>query len=81
MYLRFGFNTWEIFVMDKKVFKEVEAATYIGMSRSFLSQDRVHGTLANRTPGPNFIKIGRSVRYLKDDLDSWLERHRNKTFR
>ena len=62
--------------MDKKVFKEAEAANYICMSRSFLSQDRAYGTLANRTPGPTYIKIGRSVRYLKDDLDSWLEQHR-----
>ena len=62
--------------MEKKVFKEIEAANYICMSRSFLSQDSAYGTLANRTPGPKFIKIGRSVRYLKDDLDLWLEQHR-----
>lgn len=62
--------------MDKRVFKEAEAAGYICMSRSFLSQDRAYGTLANRTPGPKYIKIGRSVRYLKDDLDSWLNQHR-----
>ena len=64
--------------MDKRVFKEVEAATYICMSRSFLSQDRVSGTFANRTPGTKYIKIGRSIRYLKDDLDLWLDQHRNK---
>jgi predicted DNA-binding transcriptional regulator AlpA len=46
------------------------------MSRSFLSQDRVNGTLSNRTPGPRYIKIGRAIRYLKDDLDVWLEQHR-----
>lgn len=63
-------------MMDKRVFKEVEAANYICMSRSFLSQDRVNGTLKNRTPGPKFIKIGRAIRYLKDDLDLWLEQHR-----
>ena len=63
-------------MMDKRVFKEVEAANYICMSRSFLSQDRANGVLANRTPGPKYIKIGRSVRYLKEDLDSWLELHR-----
>ncbi|WP_367607865.1 helix-turn-helix transcriptional regulator [Legionella sp. W05-934-2] len=62
--------------MEKKAFKEAEAAEYIGMSRSFLSQDRVNGTLANRTPGPKYLKIGRSVRYLKEDLDLWLEQHR-----
>ncbi|WP_058535342.1 hypothetical protein [Legionella saoudiensis] len=62
--------------MEKKVFKEAEAATYICMSRSFLSQDRAYGTLANRTPGPKYIRIGRAIRYLKDDLDLWLEQHR-----
>ncbi|WP_173236872.1 DNA-binding protein [Legionella antarctica] len=62
--------------MEKRVFKEVEAAGYICMSRSFLSQDRVNGTLSSRTPGPRYIKIGRAIRYLKDDLDVWLEQHR-----
>lgn len=62
--------------MDKRVFKEVEAANYICMSRSFLSQDRVNGTLKSRTPGPKFIKIGRSIRYLKEDLDIWLDQQR-----
>ena len=65
-------------VVEKKVFKESEAANYICMSRSFLSQDRMNGTLKNRTPGPTYIKIGRSIRYLKDDLDSWLDYHRQK---
>ncbi|MBN5930129.1 DNA-binding protein [Legionella pneumophila] len=64
--------------MDKRVFKEVEAANYICMSRSFLSQDRVNGALKNRTPGPKFIKIGRSIRYLKEDLDIWLEQKRSQ---
>lgn len=33
--------------VDKIVYKEAEAANYICMSRSFLSQDRVNGALAN----------------------------------
>lgn len=63
-------------IMDKKVFRESEAANYICMSRSFLAQNRTHGILERRTPGPKFVKIGRSIRYLKDDLDLWLEQHR-----
>lgn len=63
-------------MMDKRVIKEVEAANYICMSCSFLSQDRVNGVLKNRTPGPKFIKIGRSIRYLKEDLDIWLNQQR-----
>tara|TARA_R110001592_G_scaffold295771_2_gene566100 strand:- start:5538 stop:5798 length:261 start_codon:yes stop_codon:yes gene_type:complete len=51
---------------------EIEAARYIGMSRSFLAQSRMHGMRENRTPAPRFIKVGRSVRYLLEDLDTWL---------
>ncbi|WP_273023486.1 DNA-binding protein [Rheinheimera sp.] len=57
---------------SKKVLSEIETAEYIGMSRSFLRQSRMEGNRANRTPAPPFVKIGRSVRYIKDDLDNWL---------
>lgn len=56
-----------------RVLSELEAAKYIGMSRSFLAQSRMQGNRENRTPAPPFIKIGRSVRYLIDDLDLWLD--------
>lgn len=60
-------------IMDlKKVLTEIEAAKYISMSRSFLAQNRMNGDLQNRTPGPQYLKIGRSIRYLKEDLDTWL---------
>jgi len=55
---------------------EIEASQYIGMSRSFLRQSRMEGNRSGRTPAPPFIKIGRSIRYLKDDLDNWLESFR-----
>jgi hypothetical protein len=51
--------------MTKIILTEKEASEYIGMSRSFLRQDRMNGYRVNRTPGPPFIKIGRSIRYLK----------------
>ena len=56
----------------KRALSEIEASTYIGMSRSFLAQSRMDGNRDNRTPAPPFIKIGRSVRYLREDLDHWL---------
>lgn len=62
--------------MSKITLTEKEAAEYIGMSRSFLRQDRMNGIREKRTPGPKFLKIGRSIRYLKDDLDAWLNQHR-----
>ena len=62
--------------MNKEILTEKEAATYIGMSRSFLSQDRMNGYRVNRTPGPVFMKLGRTIRYHKNDLDNWLTQHR-----
>jgi len=58
-----------------EVLTEIDAAKYIGMSRSFLRQDRMNGIRKNRTAGPRFLKIGRTIRYLKEDLDNWLLQH------
>lgn len=62
--------------MNNLILTEKEAAQYIGMSRSFLSQDRMNGFRDRRTPGPIFMKLGRSIRYRKEDLDAWLAQHR-----
>lgn len=56
-----------------RLLSEKEASLYICMSRSFLRQARMDGNRENRTPAPPFIKIGRAVRYLREDLDAWLE--------
>jgi hypothetical protein len=47
------------------------------MSRSFLRQSRMNGRRQNRTAGPPFLKIGRKVLYLVEDLDTWLLEHRH----
>lgn len=58
---------------EKRSFKEREAAAYIGMSRSFLRQGRMTGQLEEKTSPPPFIKVGnRTIRYLREDLDLWL---------
>jgi predicted DNA-binding transcriptional regulator AlpA len=59
--------------IKSRVLSEKEASQYICMSRSFLRQARMDGNRENRTPAPPFIKIGRAVRYLREDLDAWLE--------
>lgn len=61
--------------MEKVVFREREAAEYLAVSRGYLRQDRMYGLRENREPGPNFVKIGRTIRYLKADLDAWLTKH------
>ncbi|MCY9869683.1 helix-turn-helix transcriptional regulator [Vibrio barjaei] len=59
--------------IEKRAYTEQETSAYIGMSRSFLRQARMEGQRKNRTSAPPFIKIGRAVRYLKEDLDLWLD--------
>ena len=59
--------------IKSRALTEKEASQYICMSRSFLRQARMDGNCENRTPAPPFIKIGRAVRYLREDLDAWLE--------
>lgn len=61
--------------MNKKTLTEKEAAEYIGMSRSFLRQDRMNGYREGRTRGPHYLKFERAVRYRKEDLDDWLNQH------
>ncbi len=59
--------------LAKRAFTEAEASAYISMSRSFLRQSRMDGEREHRTPGPRWIRIGkRSIRYLIEDLDTWL---------
>jgi predicted DNA-binding transcriptional regulator AlpA len=60
----------------KRAISEKAASDYIGMSNSFLRQSRMDGDRQGRTPGPRYLKIGRSVRYLIEDLDCWLEQFR-----
>ena len=48
-------------------FNTREAALYLGLAVSTLNKWRCHGG------GPQFLKLGRAVRYRKDDLDRFLE--------
>jgi len=62
--------------LPTQVYNEKQAAQYIGMSVSYLRHDRCYGAIGGHTPGPSYLKLGRSVRYLKDDLDHWLTGNR-----
>lgn len=66
----------EVRIERVEILTEDEAAKYIGMSRSFLNADRCNGPRRKRTKGPAFLKIGKAVRYRKDDLDAWLQQNR-----
>ncbi len=53
-------------------FSEKEAAHYINMSVGFLRKSRCKGN-ADNISSPPYLKIGKTIRYLKKDLDTWLE--------
>ena len=57
----------------KRGFTTEEAAIYIAMSVDFLKQARVRGNTLNGAPAPKFIKLGRCVRYLREDLNQFLD--------
>ena len=59
--------------VEQRALTEIETAEYIGMSLSFLRQSGMEGNRDNSTKAPKFIKIGRSVRYLIEALDYWLD--------
>jgi predicted DNA-binding transcriptional regulator AlpA len=48
----------------------MDAAGYAGVSTRTLIRWRSLGL------GPAYIKLGRHIRYQKQDLDAWLARHR-----
>ena len=60
-----------------RAFTENEAGAYVGLAPATLRQARCHGERKGRTPVPKHIYIGRSVRYLKEDLDSFLDELRH----
>lgn len=57
----------------KRGFSRREASVYIGRSYSWLAKMAMRGTDDAGSSGPRFGKHGRSVVYLKEDLDRWLE--------
>lgn len=63
--------------IDRRGYSEAEAAHYLGVSRISLRQGRMEGRRENRMPPPPFVRLGRKILYLKDDLDHWLEANRH----
>jgi len=52
------------------VLTTTEVASLLNVAHKTLANWRCHGS------GPTFLKLGSSVRYLKDDIDNWLSQHR-----
>lgn len=54
----------------------IKTAKYTGLSESFFKKARVDGHLPGKTPSPPWLKIGKKVLYKIEDLDLWLNQHR-----
>lgn len=52
--------------MDGELMRRKAAAARLGLRPQTLA------AWASRGEGPPFVKVGRSVRYRKSDLDAWL---------
>lgn len=60
--------------MTPRVLTEKQAAPYVGLSESTLRQSRCKS--GGEIDAPPWVKFGKAVRYVVDDLDAWIERHR-----
>jgi len=70
-----------IVVIPARAFREGDAAAYLGLSASYLRNLRVADgrrlKAGDPIQGPRWINIGqRAIRYLREDLDAWLDAHR-----
>lgn len=65
--------------LTRRALNEAEAADFLGISRSSLRKGRMNGTRANHLVPPPFVRLGRRIVYLIDDLSAYLERHRALT--
>ncbi|HEY8271555.1 MAG TPA: helix-turn-helix domain-containing protein [Pseudobdellovibrionaceae bacterium] len=63
-------------IMEGNVVEDIDntknMAEYLNMSQSWARQARMRGD------GPPFLKIGRTVRYRKTDVDEWMIRKLRK---
>lgn len=55
-----------------------DAAKYLGFSPSTLNNSRYTGLLGG-VKAPNFVKLGKTIRYKKPSLDKWLSQFKEQT--
>ena len=55
---------------------EEQAAVYLGVSTSTLRHGRCEGFRNGRMSPPPFVRLGRKIVHLRDDLDAWLAQNR-----
>jgi len=51
----------------KRLLNTAETAEFLGLGKSTLEQDRLYGRL-----GIPYVRMGRSIRYRREDLDAYI---------
>ncbi len=69
-------------VVAPRAMREPDAAAYVGFSASYLRNTRVADmrkvAAGGAIDGPRWIHVGTAVRYLREDLDAWLDAFRRE---
>ena len=60
-------------IFEQRLLTEAEAATYLGVSRSYLRAARCYGDKPGRAESPPFVRLGRTIRYPRETLDRWID--------
>ena len=66
--------------IEKRSFTEKETAEYLRVSPAFLRANRTNLREKNSKHGLPFVKLGRNIRYLKEDIDAWIQQHRVSSY-
>jgi len=62
--------------ITSRTLSEKEASIYLGVSRITLRQGRCEGRRDNRMAPVPYLKLGRKILYLVEDLDAYLLTYR-----
>lgn len=71
----FNLGIFEMEILRKLLLNEEEAAEVLGMSRHFLRRDRISKDSIHIP----FIRLGASIRYRFEDLETWIEQRSSLT--
>jgi len=65
-----------------RAMREADAAAYLAFSGSYLRNERVADMRRQREGqpirGPRWVNVNSAVRYLREDLDAWIESKRSQ---
>ena len=62
--------------VEKAYFTSSESAEYTGFSEVYFRKGRSKSAKKDGVPHPPYLRVGRTIRYRRKDLDAWMGRFR-----